>query len=77
MEKSRENLYSCLVAIRDEVYRELQPQLTSIEQSKEQAIKEAHSMDECEFIYLCSEADKSDLFMNIEFESVSNYVNVR
>lgn len=72
MVKANEKLYASLIDIR----KEIQSQIMMIEQRKQQAIKEACSMDECEFIYLCSEAEKEELFTEME-EAVYTCVNIK
>lgn len=73
MVKANEKLYASLIDIR----KEIQSQIMMIEQRKQQAIKEAHSMDECEFIYLCSKAETEALLTEMEEEAVDICVNIK
>lgn len=72
MTNSNKKLYASLVDIR----KEIQNQIMMIEQRKQQAIKEAKSIDECEFICLCSQTDKEDLLHCLEYDNTYAYIKI-
>lgn len=72
MTRYNKKLYTSLVDIR----KEIQSQIMMIEQRKQQAIKEAQSIDECEFICLSSQADKENLLHYLESDNTYTYIKI-
>ena len=74
LNNSRSKLYLCLVAIKNKIDDAKKQQLKEIENKREQAIKEAKSISEFEFIELCSKEEKLELTNYVNSTPVITYV---
>ena len=73
LKKSRNNLYLCLVNIKNKIEEVKNEQLESIENKRMNVIKNAKTIDEFEFIELCARAEKEELAHNHNSQFVFVY----
>ena len=73
LKKSRNNLYLCLVNIKNKIEEVKNEQLESIENKRMNVIKNAKTIDEFEFIELCARSEKEDIINDFNSQIILTY----
>lgn len=73
LNKSRNNLYLCLVNIKNKIEEVKNEQLDSIENKRINNVKDAKTTDEFEFIELCAKTEKEDIINDFNSQIILTY----